>query len=344
MFGYKARHIKSSMMMESTPDACNQSHMKMEIDGWYADLSAGFSCANENYRALACGGPGSKPGCTDRFVMKGSATAALGYPLKQTTTMISDQGTFTMTTEVLEISNTSLEEPLFDMPPGCRVMDMSALAGSAPPTPPSAPAAEVATRAPAAHPVPAIPSAPAPAPVAPKTTGVVRVGVVKIKDMTGQSMPTDNLRLNLISEIERNKMEAVPLDTEAPYADVEAEARAKQCDYIVFTVPSRSRIPTPAACRPRRPQRSHARFCQVSGPYHDDFVQGRQPAARTHQLSVGRRCQSVSRGRRDGDVRRGVRQDCPASCRRCPSETRGEDNEDTCEDRDQAKVALGWGV
>ena len=58
MFGYKARHIKSSMIMESTPDACNQSHMKMEIDGWYADLSADFSCGMENYRSMACGGPG----------------------------------------------------------------------------------------------------------------------------------------------------------------------------------------------------------------------------------------------------------------------------------------------
>jgi len=28
MFGYKARHIKSSMSMESSPDACNQSHVK----------------------------------------------------------------------------------------------------------------------------------------------------------------------------------------------------------------------------------------------------------------------------------------------------------------------------
>ena len=55
MFGYKARHIKTTMTMESAPDACNQSHMKMETDGWYADL-AGFSCGDESYRALACGG------------------------------------------------------------------------------------------------------------------------------------------------------------------------------------------------------------------------------------------------------------------------------------------------
>jgi len=44
MFGYKARHIKSTMTMESSPDACNKSNMRMEIDGWYADVAGGFSC------------------------------------------------------------------------------------------------------------------------------------------------------------------------------------------------------------------------------------------------------------------------------------------------------------
>jgi hypothetical protein len=78
-----------------------------------------------------------------------------------------------------------------------------------------------------------------PAPVvAPKAAGTLRVGVVKINDATGQSLPTNNLRLNLMSEIERNKMEAIPLDANAPQADVENEARAKQCDYFVYTIPT----------------------------------------------------------------------------------------------------------
>jgi hypothetical protein len=79
----------------------------------------------------------------------------------------------------------------------------------------------------------------APAPVfAPKAEGVLRVGVVKIKDASGQGLPVDNLRVNLISELERNKMEAIPLDADAPHAAVENEARTKQCDYIVYTVPT----------------------------------------------------------------------------------------------------------
>jgi hypothetical protein len=244
MFGYKARHIKTSMMMESSPDACNQSHMKMETDGWYADLSAGFSCSDESYRSLACGG--GKRGCTDRIVTKGGGGAALGFPLKQTTTITSDKGTFTTTTEVVELTNAPAEASLFDMPPGCKVMDMSAMMGGAPahseatPEPAAAPTKAAATP-------PAEPPAPA---VAPKEAGVVRIGVVKIKDMSGQSLPADNLRLNLISEIARHQMEGLPLVAEGPHLDVEAEARSKQCDYILYTVSTQLKDPNSGGLPP----------------------------------------------------------------------------------------------
>ena len=243
MFGFKARHIKSSMTMESSPDACNQSHMKMEIDGWYADISAGFSCGDESYRAMACGG--GKRGCADRIVLKGSGGGAMGYPLKQTTTMVSDQGTFTTTTEVVELTNTSLDAPLFDMPPGCKVMDMSAMMGAAPAT-----AAAPTASEPSAKPAPAAAATPAAPTVAPKGAGVVRVGVVKVKDLTGQSLPTDSLRLNLMSEISRHQFEAVPLEAEGPQADVGAEAKAKQCDYYVYTVPTQLKDPNTGGLPP----------------------------------------------------------------------------------------------
>ena len=255
MFGYKARHIKTSMIMESSPDACNKSNVKMETDGWYADLSAGFSCADESYRSMACGGMGGRTSCNDRIVMKGGGSAAMGYPLKQTTTIMSEHGNFTTTTEVVELTNTTLEAPLFDMPPGCKVMDMSAMMGGvnasaqaeanhetvmAAPAP--KPSAATATKSAAAQAAPA-PAGPPAAAVAPKGAGVVRVGVVKIKDVSGQGLPTDNLRLNLMDEIAHRQMEAVPLDTEAPPQDVESEGSSKQCDYILYTVASQVKEP-----------------------------------------------------------------------------------------------------
>jgi hypothetical protein len=231
MFGYKARHIKSSMMMESTPDACNQSNMKIEIDGWYADL-ANFSCGEESYRSMACGGMGGKRGCSDRIVMKGSGTP-LGYPLKQTMTMTMPQGTFTTTVEVIELTKTTLDAPLFDAPPSCRVTNTpdagattsAAESGSST----ASPAAATAAPQPAAAPAPSAP---------PKAAGILRVGVVPIKDSTGQSLPTDSLQLGLLSEFARNQIDTVLLSADSPLKDVESEARAKQCDYFVFTVPT----------------------------------------------------------------------------------------------------------
>jgi hypothetical protein len=237
MFGYKARHIHTVMMMESSPEACNQSNMKMEMDGWYADLSAGFSCGDESYRAMACGGMRGEHGCNDRIVMKGGGDVALGYPLKQTMTMTSKDGNYTMTQEVVELTNTSLDAPLFEMPPGCRVMDMGGMMANAPATSHAEPAPPPAAT-PNAPPA-AAKTAPAPAAsVAPKAAGVTRVGVVKIDDKSGQSLPTDNLRLNLMSEFARQQLEVILLNTESPQAEVEDEAKAKQCDYIVYTVPT----------------------------------------------------------------------------------------------------------
>lgn len=243
MFGFKARHIKSSMTMVPSPDACNQNNMKMEMDGWYADISADFSCAGESYASMACGG-GGKRGCRDRIITKGSGGVALGYPLKQTMTMTSGQGTFTMTTEVLELTNTSLEAPLFEPPPGCHLTDMAAaMGGATSPKPAETPAPSAA--APAPQPV----APPAPV-VAEKAPGVVRVGVVKIKDNSGEQLPTDNLRLDLLSEISKQRLEPMPLDAEAPHADVESEARAKNCDYIAYTVTAQVKDPNTGGIAP----------------------------------------------------------------------------------------------
>ncbi len=245
MFGYKARHIRTTMTMESSPDACNQSHMKMEMDGWYADVSAAFSCGEESYRSMACGGGGGKPGCRDRIVMKGGGGMPMGYPLKQTMTMTTEGRTFTTTTEVLELTNTTLEASLFDAPPGCPAMDMTAMTGGAAANAgaaagsAAAAASGAATHAGSAGAPAAAAPATAPTPtVAPKAAGVVRVGVVKINDKSGQSLPTDNLQLNLMSEFSRVQLEAISLEADAPLQEVESEAKAKQCDYIVYTVPS----------------------------------------------------------------------------------------------------------
>ena len=242
MFGYKARHIKSTMTMESSPDACNQQHMKMEMDGWYADL-ANFSCADESYRSMACGGAEGKHGCNDHIVVKGSGGARLGYPLKQTMTMTTEHGNFTITTEVVEITNTPAEASLFDAPANCKVTNVADTtpATSTPAPSDSAPAPKPAAEQPAAAPAPTAP---------PKPAGTIRIGVVKIKDTTGESLPTDSLMPQLLNEIAKHQFDVLQLDADAPESAVESEARAKQCDYYVFTVPTQAKDPNSGGLSP----------------------------------------------------------------------------------------------
>jgi hypothetical protein len=70
--------------------------------------------------------------------------------------------------------------------------------------------------------------------VAAKAAGVVRIGVVRINDASGQDLPIDNLRVNLMSEVTLRQMEAVPLDADND-PGIAAEAADKQCDYILYT-------------------------------------------------------------------------------------------------------------
>ena len=254
LFGLTARRIKTTMTAESGPGACTPANMRMETDGWYADISPEFTCRTA---APAQAQMPQRPECQDQFRYKRSGTAKPGYPLKQTTTMTSGGQTFTINTEVVELTAAPLDASLFEMPAGCRVVtsqrelmgmpSMSGMMGGQPPAnmeEAEAMAAAMSAPPPVARPQPAAPpaqpappaAAPAPAStVAPKGTGVVRVGVVKIKDLTGQYLPIDNLRINLLSEITKRNMEAVPLDAEAPHQTVLAEAREKQCDYVLYT-------------------------------------------------------------------------------------------------------------
>ena len=64
MFGFNARHLKQTMMTESSPDACQQQHMKMERDGWYINLEYGLNCGTE--RPPQMGGRMAPQGCRIR--------------------------------------------------------------------------------------------------------------------------------------------------------------------------------------------------------------------------------------------------------------------------------------
>jgi hypothetical protein len=133
MFGYTARHIITTMEMQSSPEACTQTKTKMQIDGWYIDAEFALECdSGVAYRPYT---PPNSGGCQDRYVTKQVGAAKKGYAVWEKMTMFDQSGaeSFSTINEVLEFSQATLDASLFDVPAGYRQVNDFASAYSAPP-------------------------------------------------------------------------------------------------------------------------------------------------------------------------------------------------------------------
>jgi hypothetical protein len=257
MFGYTARRIKTSMVTESSPEACSPVKSRIDTDGWYIDLAIEFDCNDKvatGYIQRADQG-----GCRDEHRMKQVGSAKLGYPAMVTTTMYDEAGqpSYTMTQEILEISKATLDAALFDVPADYRqVKDasemysagaMAAAAGQSSSTNASGGMKSSAAmdddddNAGAANSAGMkvnAPSTQGALAVGPKQPGMVRVGVVATKATAAEGMDSNALaeavRNTLINYLRGPAVEIVALDARVPM-QVEAEARQKECDYVVYT-------------------------------------------------------------------------------------------------------------
>jgi hypothetical protein len=238
MFGYTARHIITTMVMDSSPDACSPTKMKMETDGWYIDAAFALDCdLGANYRPPQTHGGG---GCRDRYDMKQIGTAKKGFPVYEKMTMFGPDGreSFSSINEVIEFSQATLDPSLFDVPEGYReVQDYASLYG-APTGIPSAPGVEKSADVPSSNPSTSTSTA-ATAVVPPKKTGMIRIGVVTVKaDKTAEGMNAANLatavQATLQDKLKAPNVEAVPIQATV-LNQIEAEARQKECDYLVYT-------------------------------------------------------------------------------------------------------------
>ena len=94
-FGYNARHLKTVMTVDSTPNACSPVRMRIETDGWYIDFEYDLSCASEGQYAQR--GYGARPDCQDEVRSRRVGTAKLGYAVLVTTTIYDENGRVTST-------------------------------------------------------------------------------------------------------------------------------------------------------------------------------------------------------------------------------------------------------
>jgi hypothetical protein len=227
MFGFTARHIKTSMLVESSPDACNKMNQKMETDGWYIDFSFGLQC--DVGQAQTAGRPSAQGGCQDRYEFKNVGTVKKGYPLIETMTMYGPDGRVITTTtkEVLELSREPLDAALFDIPTGyteaASAQELYVAPSVSEMTSPSS-SRQQSTISNANEAVGNTGKAP----------GSIRIGVAQIKNKTDRQISTEALRARLLGDLQSGNVEAVPLNAMTAI-EADAECKIKQCDFILYT-------------------------------------------------------------------------------------------------------------
>lgn len=118
MFGFTARHIKTSMRSEPSPDACDTSRTHIESDGWYIDLEYGLNCGSD--APFVPPSRAARGGCRDTVRFKQTGGGKLGYPLSITTTVYdqNDRQQTSFTQETVALSRETLDASLFDVPAG----------------------------------------------------------------------------------------------------------------------------------------------------------------------------------------------------------------------------------
>jgi hypothetical protein len=231
MFGFTARHVKTTISIESSPDACSPMKQRMEMDGWYIDFTFGLNC--ETGGAPMMHGPPAGGGCRDSVRFNRQGAARTGYPLQETTRMYGPNGevSFTSTKEVVELSRELLDAALFDVPAGYvetknsqelyGMPSMEAMMSQATKELDSAVDSQT-NQSNAGNTGNA------------KAPGVVRVGVVRVNNKSDRGVSVESLRERLISQIQGNGLEAVALNASLP-TEAEAEAKARECDFILYT-------------------------------------------------------------------------------------------------------------
>jgi len=274
LYGYPARHLKTTVQMESSANACSQVKESFEIDGWYADIAKEQTGCQHFTPPVR-----EAEGCHDRVVSRHRGSAKPGYPLSENITMHNaDSSTTNVSVKVSEISKQPLESELFDVPANYKQVNSVAELNGAPQaqpqmtansfTPPQqaqntknpmaqggmTPQAALAQMSQMGFGPGGMPngggmhgmggSQPASAPVAapqalgPKAPGKIRIGIAPPQAQVGQGNNAGDystpIRNSIVLLMNGPAVEIAALDSHSPM-QVQAEAQQKQCDYLLFS-------------------------------------------------------------------------------------------------------------
>lgn len=225
LFGKEARRIKTTIVKQPSPTACDKTGLKVEVDGWYVDLPQSTGCTKRPAAPEATPAP-PLDACVDRVESQTVGDARLGFPVAMVTTTTAGEGAkqeiSSTSMEVTSLEITRLDAALFNLPPGfveanssAELLPTLAAGGSVTETLFGSTADGTSS-------------------AAPKTPGRIRVGILEPANKTSHAVAMRQLREHLVGEFHTAPFEALALPGLSA-ADVQQDAARLGCDYILFT-------------------------------------------------------------------------------------------------------------
>ena len=245
MFGFVAKHLKSTMTLTPGPGACMKQGMSIANDGWYVDLPT-YACEIQTEDTLSSMQE-TDQGCADEVRVDPGPNPHLGFPIQQTRTFSMGGMSFQMIETTISLDRANLDADLFEIP-----SDFHPENGSD-----SVDAATAQTTTNTAYTQPPVNMPPnAPSPQYPtdwqnkalpqmaqitgsgyeaKAPGVIRIGIVTPTADMGQDFQGIDagqlVQQAFVDKLKAAKVEAVPISSGVL---IEQEAKAKQCDYLLY--------------------------------------------------------------------------------------------------------------
>jgi len=246
MFGFVAKHLKSTMTLTPGPGSCMKQGMTISDDGWYTDLPT-YACEIQTEDTLSSMQE-TDQGCADEVRVNPGANPHLGFPLQQTRTFSMGGYSFQMIETTISLDRANLDADLFEIP-----SDFHPETGSE-----NADATTAQTTTNTAYtPPPANAPPTTPNPQYPadwqnkalpqmaqitgstgyeaKAPGVIRIGIVTPTADMGQDFQGIDagqlVQQSFLDKLKADKIEAVPISSGVL---IQEEAKVKQCDYLLY--------------------------------------------------------------------------------------------------------------
>jgi len=242
MFGFVAKHLKSTTTMTPSPNACNKQAMSIQDEGWYIDLPT-YACEIQTEDTMDSMQQTAE-GCVDEIRVKSSGSMHLGFALQQTRTFSMNGMSFQMLENVISLDRSSLEPSLFEIPTDFHPSDDSGAATATTVQPNSQNTQSTNSNAgPSSQypadwqnkPLPQMSQITTDASLPPKPPGTIRIGVVTPTADMGQGFEGIDagqiVQAAFLDKLRVDKIEAVPISSGLL---IKEEAKLKQCDYLLY--------------------------------------------------------------------------------------------------------------